>query len=82
MTVTRRRLARKRHYCDCGIAIAVGHVYLEHTAFPGLGDDAGYATAAGHPVRLAECAPCAKRYGRDDLLGDVPIVQLYSLGLA
>lgn len=66
--ITRRRVARKPRiscggYCP---TIQPGQVYLEHTEFPG--GDAGYATAAGHPVRLAECADCATRYGRAHLL--------------
>ena len=81
-TRTVRRLARKRHRCDCGTRILPGHVYLEHTSFPGS-DDAGYATAAGHPVRFKECAPCAARYGRIHELEDIPdLDQLYGQGLA
>ncbi|WP_137726488.1 hypothetical protein [Prescottella subtropica] len=45
-------------------------MYLEHIEFPG--DDAGYADAAGHPVRHAECAGCARRYGRGHLLDEDP----------
>jgi hypothetical protein len=62
--ITRRRVARKRHVCDndyahAGWVIYPGSVYLEHTSFPG--HDSGYATQAGHPVRLKECAECAER---------------------
>src|SRR5690349_20563113 len=68
---TRRRVARTSRPCgSCPeyARIQPGDVYLEHTAFPGPGDDAGYATTAGHPVRLAECADCARRFGRGELL--------------
>lgn len=69
-TTIRRRVARVRHICpgcpDYAGAIEPGEVYLEHKAFPG--DDAGFATAAGHPVRMAECGHCASRYGRGELL--------------
>jgi hypothetical protein len=69
---TVRRVARKRRpacggYCP---AIQPGDVYLEHTEFPG--DDMGWASAAGHPVRHAECAACATRYGRAHLLNPTP----------
>lgn len=69
-TVARRRLARKAHTCSWGScrAIAPGEVYLEHTSYPGPGDEAGYATGAGHPVRIAECSECAEMYGRGELL--------------
>ncbi|MCZ4557933.1 hypothetical protein O4215_20440 [Rhodococcus maanshanensis] len=71
MTVkTRRRVARKARLACGGYCrrIQPGEVYLEHTEFPG--GDAGYADAAGHPVRMAECADCARRYGRGPLLAD------------
>jgi hypothetical protein len=67
----RRRVARKSHYCSPGCSIEPGDVYLVHTTFPRL-DDLGYATAAGHPVRFAECAYCATRYGRAELLKGTP----------
>ncbi len=65
---TVRRVARKTHLCSWGDcrSIQQGEVYLVHTSFPG--HDAGYADAAGHPVRIAECSECAARYGRSDLL--------------
>lgn len=72
-TIPRRRVARKTHYCCGQYRIQPGDVYLEHTEFPG--NDAGYADAAGHPVRHAECSECALRYGRGHLLaegGDQP----------
>jgi hypothetical protein len=65
-TTTKRRVARKIRECSCDRLIGPGDVYLEHTAFPG--DEAGYATSAGRPVRLAECSYCATRYGRGGLL--------------
>ena len=67
---TRRRVARKPHWCSDHHRIEPGDVYIEHTEFPG--GDAGYADAAGHPVRMAECAICAARYDRADLLEPVP----------
>ncbi|MDV2477138.1 hypothetical protein F8M49_20675 [Rhodococcus zopfii] len=70
MTITRRRVARKRHICfGCTTAhgpIQPGEAYLEHTAFPGCDND--YADVAGHPFRAGECADCATRYGRAHLL--------------
>ena len=65
MTTNRVRRARKARVGCHGIR--PGELYVEHTSFPGPGDDAGYATAAGHPVRLAECRACAERYGRGHL---------------
>jgi hypothetical protein len=66
----RRRRARTSHPCSWGACrtITPGELYLVHTAYPGPGDDAGWATAAGCPVRLAECSDCATRYGRGELL--------------
>lgn len=66
-TTSRVRRARKRHP-GCGghcRAIQPGELYVEHTEFPG--GESGYADGAGHPVRSAECADCAKRYGRGHL---------------
>jgi hypothetical protein len=63
---TRRRVARKWRHCASGHPIAPGQVYLEHKSFPGSDD--GWGDAAGHPVRMAECADCATRYGRADAL--------------
>jgi hypothetical protein len=61
----RRRVARKRHpacggYCP---PIQPGDVYLEHIAFPG-DEDIGNTRF----WRARECATCATRYGRADLL--------------
>jgi hypothetical protein len=69
-TTVRRRVARTCHECSWGRCriIHSGETYLEHKSFPGAGDDAGWATSAGHPVRLAECSDCAIRYGRGELL--------------
>lgn len=64
-TVARKAWAARR----CGWTshpIKPGDVYLMHTEFPG--GDAGYADAAGHPVNMPECADCATRYGRGDLI--------------
>lgn len=67
-TTVRRRVARKPRPCPgCDRIIAPGATYLEHTEFPG--GEAGWADAAGHPVRMSECADCATRYGRGELLG-------------
>lgn len=49
-------------------SIKPGDLYIEWTEFPG--GDAGYADAAGHPVRMAECRRCAERYGRGKLITD------------
>lgn len=64
-TTTRRRVARKRHAACAGYCppIQPGDVYLECVAFPG--DDANGGT---RPWRIRECADCARRYGRGDLL--------------
>ena len=61
------RRARKQRIACGGYCppIQPGEHYVEHTEFPG--GDAGYADAAGHPVRMAECRPCAERYGRGHL---------------
>lgn len=66
-----RRVARKLHRCSEsgwseGHPIKRGEVYLEWTEFPG--GESGYADHAGHPVRMAECAECARRCGRAELL--------------
>jgi hypothetical protein len=66
VTVTRRRIARKKHpacggYCP---PIQPGDVYLEHIAFPG--EDA--MDGATQPWRIRECASCATRYDRANLL--------------
>lgn len=72
MTAARRRVARSFRRCDgCDRGIAPGDTYLVHTDFPG--SSAGYATHAGHPVRMAECEVCATRYGRAALL--LPITE-------
>lgn len=65
---TVRRKARKAHRCGWGSCrtIQPGEAYLIHTTFPG--DDSGYATTAGHPIKIAECSDCATRYGRAELL--------------
>jgi hypothetical protein len=77
--VGRRRVARKTHRCQFGDCktIPIGDVYVESTSFPG--HDSGYATHAGHPVRMALCARCAHRFGYGDL--DIPFDQLCRDGL-
>ena len=61
---THRRVARKQHYCgSCHKGIATGTVYLSHKAFPGL----DYMELS-RPWTSPECADCATRYGRADLL--------------
>jgi hypothetical protein len=60
--VTRRR-ARRPHRCACGTTIEPGAVYLEHVASPHHQD-----LENSRWWRLAECAGCATRYGRAELL--------------
>lgn len=71
MGVTVRRTARKVHRCDsCGTGekIQPGDVYLTHTAL--AGDEFGYHEygTGNRPRRSTECAECATRYGRAELL--------------
>jgi hypothetical protein len=74
--VTRHRTARKLHRCDsCLGQIPDGDVYLERVSFRSDVND-GPA-----PSRFRECARCAKRYGREFALGDVPYEQLCRDGL-
>ena len=78
MTVTRAiRKARKAHRCDgCSGQIQPGAAYLTHTA---LGGDDYYREAldrhtlkpANTPIRTKECADCAGRYGRGEILNPV-----------
>lgn len=65
MPNTVRRIARESHYCNgCDRnAITPGQPYLSGTVFPG--HDLIPTTV---PLRLAECADCAIRYGRAHLL--------------
>lgn len=61
---TVRRVARKPHRCSgCEGSIRPGQPYVSGTVFPG--HDANTTTV---PLRLAECASCAARYGRAHLL--------------
>ena len=74
MSVTVRRKARKAHRCDgCGTGekIQPGDVYLTHTAL--AGDEFGYHEYGnGNRLRRSnECAECATRYGRAELLNQV-----------
>lgn len=63
-TMRVRRARKPRFGCH---SIRAGELYIEHTEFPG--GEAGWADAAGHPVRMAECRFCAERYGRGHLFG-------------
>ena len=75
MSVTKAiRKARKAHYCDmCSGKIQPGDAYLTHTALSG--DDYYHDALDRHtlkpancPIRLKECADCASRCGRGELL--------------
>ena len=62
---TERLTARKTHYCitqshACTGPVEAGEVYLMHTCYPGHDAHDGY----GPPWRGAECAACARAYGR------------------
>ena len=68
---TAARTARRVYYCGgcaSGNAIQPGDRHLEHTEFPG--GESGFADSAGHPVRMRECARCAHRCGRGELLDE------------
>jgi len=75
MSVIVRRKARKAHRCDsCRSIIEAGEAYLTHTAL--AGDDYYHDALdrdtlkpANCPIRLKECADCATRYRRAELLG-------------
>jgi hypothetical protein len=68
------RKARKDHWCDsCRQAIKAGEPYLTHTAL--AGDDYYHDALdrdtfkpANCPIRIKECARCATRYDRGNLL--------------
>jgi len=65
------RKARKAHRCDgCDRPgkIRPGDAYLSHTYLSG--DDL-YHDYSDRPQRFAECADCAGRYGRGELLNPV-----------
>jgi hypothetical protein len=71
VSVTVRRTARKVHRCDsCNrlAKIQPGDIYLIHTAL--AGDEFGYHEHGNgnRPRRSTECAECATRYGRAELL--------------
>ena len=80
MSVTARRKSRKVRRCDgCDRAgkIQPGDFYLTHTAL--RGDDLYHDALdrrtlkpANRPLRYAECAECATRYGRGELLAPSP----------
>lgn len=69
MSVTKLiRKARKAHRCDgCDRPgkIQPGDTYLATTLFP---SDDGHNWVKRVPMRFAECAECAIRYGRADRL--------------
>lgn len=62
------RRARKQRVACGGYCppIRPGDLYIEYTEFPGI--EAEYANSAGHPIRVAECESCARRYGRGALI--------------
>jgi hypothetical protein len=61
---TKARVAGAARRCDSGCpSIQPGDVYLEHVYSPDH-DDIGNTRWA----RLTECAPCAERYGRGELI--------------
>lgn len=63
--VTYRRKARLRHRCEtCLRGILPGSIHLLHVAFPGH----EYAAQNGQPEQVRECAECATKYGRGQLL--------------
>ena len=72
MSVTKVvRKARKAHRCDgCDRPgkIQPGDAYLASTLFPS--DDA-HSWVKQVPMRFAECAECAHRYGRGEILNPV-----------
>lgn len=55
------RTARKARRCGCGNSIAPRERYLEHVMSPDHGDLGGPCWQ-----RIAECSPCAQRYGRGE----------------
>jgi hypothetical protein len=62
------RKARKAHRCDgCDRPgkIRPGDAYLAHTLFP---TDETHHWVKQVPMRFAECAECATRFGRGDLV--------------
>lgn len=89
MSVTRViRKARKKHACDsCWAQIQPGDSYLTHTALAG---DDYYQDAldrdtlrpAKCPIRIKECAGCATRYGRADLLAQSEPTEAVPTGAA
>ncbi|MFJ8815455.1 hypothetical protein [Amycolatopsis thermoflava] len=64
MTRATAHRARKERRCsDCRRTIAVGEVYVRHVASPNdpdVGNEGWW--------RLNECADCARRCGRGDLI--------------
>jgi len=90
MSVTKViRKARKAHACDrCQQEILPGNSYLTHTAL--RGDEYGYheylhrdtLKPLNQPNRLKECARCASRYGRADLLTQTETTEAVPAGAA
>jgi hypothetical protein len=73
------KVIRKVHWCgSCDGRIQPGEAYLTHTSL--AGDEFGYhewldrdtLKPVNQPHRTKECAGCATRYGRGDLLGEAP----------
>lgn len=90
MSVTKViRKARRAHCCDsCDGKIQPGDSYLTHTAL--RGDEFGYhewldrdtLKPVNQPYRLKECARCATRYGRADLLAQSENTEAVPTGAA
>lgn len=86
MSVTRViRKARKTHRCDgCATSgkIQPGDPYLTHTALKG--DEFGYHEYGNgnRPQRFTECAECATRYGRAEMLAQAETNEAVPTGAA
>jgi hypothetical protein len=86
MSVTRLiRKARKPHRChQCDVPgkIQPGESYLTHTAL--RGDEFGYSDYGGGrtPHRYNECAECATRYGRAEMLAQAETIEAVPTGAA
>ncbi|UUG70039.1 hypothetical protein SEA_ZUCKER_80 [Arthrobacter phage Zucker] len=89
MSVTKLiRKARKVHPCDvCWAQIQPGDSYLTHTAL--AGDDYYHDALdrntlkpAKQPIRIKECAECATRYGRAEMLAPTETNEAVPTGAA
>jgi uncharacterized protein YlaI len=89
MSVTKViRKARKAHHCDrCRRRIEPGSAYLTHTAL--AGDDYYHDALdrntlrpANQPIRIKECAECATRYGRAEMLTPTETIEAVPTGAA